>query len=251
MSALQFDPAQEKDTLYTAIAVLEKQWGKPDMAYAVSALRAAVGRTEQALSVLEQEPNKAPVFVVQVLGLGFLVMYAQGALERAEQCVLDPLGQGSHREGPPRTAIDTVLPAGTIFCCPTLRGRTLHNDDGPHRPGYCAGRGHSPGPAQPHYFVAGGLGAACLPVLWRSTSEGRKDSHVPPGVGVTLFLKGRQTHECRGSGHSMWVSRFALRSEQQGGMGSHAPRKEEVHGLQGAVRSRRRHDGVLRPASPP
>jgi len=119
MSALQFDPAQEKATLYTAIAVLEKQWGKPEMAPAVSALRAAVGRAEQALSILEQEPNKEPVFVVQVLGLGFLVMYAQGALERAAQCALDPLGQGSHREGPPRTAIDTILPAGTIFCCPT------------------------------------------------------------------------------------------------------------------------------------
>jgi predicted RNA-binding Zn-ribbon protein involved in translation (DUF1610 family) len=89
------------------------------MAPAVSALRAAVGRAEQALSILEQEPHKAPIFVVQVLGLGFLVMYAQGALARAEQCVFDPLGQGSHREGPPRTAVDTILPAGTIFCCPT------------------------------------------------------------------------------------------------------------------------------------
>ena len=119
MSALQFNPAQEKATLYAAIAGLEQQWGKPEMAHAVSALRAAVGRAEQVLSVLEQEPNKAPVFVVQVLGLGFLVMYAQGALARAEQCVLDPLGRGRRREGLPRTAVDTVLPAGTIFCCPT------------------------------------------------------------------------------------------------------------------------------------
>jgi len=119
MSALQFDPAQEKATLYAAISALETHWEKPTMAPAVSALRAAVGRAEQALSVLEQEPNKAPIFVVQVLGLGFLVMYAQGALERAEQCVLDPLGRGRRREGPPRTTVDTVLPAGTIFCCPT------------------------------------------------------------------------------------------------------------------------------------
>jgi predicted RNA-binding Zn-ribbon protein involved in translation (DUF1610 family) len=119
MSALQFDPAQEKATLYAAVTALEQQWGTPEMTHAVSALRAAVVRAEQALSVLEQEPNKAPVFMVQVLGFGFLVMYAQGALERAEQCVLDPLGQGSHREGPPRTVVDPVLPAGTIFCCPT------------------------------------------------------------------------------------------------------------------------------------
>jgi predicted RNA-binding Zn-ribbon protein involved in translation (DUF1610 family) len=119
MAALQFDPAQEKATLYAAIAGLETQWGKPAMAHAVSALRAAVGRAEQVLSVLEQEPNKEPVFVVQVLGLGFLVMYAQGALARAEQCALDPLGRGRRREGLPRTAVDTVLPAGTIFCCPT------------------------------------------------------------------------------------------------------------------------------------
>jgi hypothetical protein len=119
MSALQFDPAQEKATLYAAIAALEQQWGTPALAPAVSALRAAVGRAEQALSILEQEPDKAPVFVVQVLGLGFLVMYAQGALERSEQCVLDPLGRGRRKEGPPRTAVDTVLPAGTIFCCPT------------------------------------------------------------------------------------------------------------------------------------
>ena len=84
MSALQFDPAQEKATLYAAIAALEKQWGKLGMEQTVSALRAAVGRAEQALSVLEQEPNKAPVFVVQVLGLGFLVMYARGALARAD-----------------------------------------------------------------------------------------------------------------------------------------------------------------------
>jgi hypothetical protein len=119
MSALQFNPAQEKATLYAAIAMLEKQWGKPGMEQTVSALRAAVGRAEQALSILEQEPHKAPVFVVQVLGLGFLVMYAQGALARAEQWVLDPLGRGRRREGPPRTAIDIVLPAGTIFCCPT------------------------------------------------------------------------------------------------------------------------------------
>jgi len=118
MAALQFDPAQEKATLYAAVTALEQQWGTPEMAPAVSALRAAVGRAEQALSVLEQEPNKAPVFVVQVLGLGFLVMYAQGALARAEQCVLDPLGRGRRREGPPRTTVDTVLPAGTIFCCP-------------------------------------------------------------------------------------------------------------------------------------
>jgi multidrug efflux pump subunit AcrA (membrane-fusion protein) len=118
MSALQFDPAQEKATLYAAIAALEQQWGKPGMEQTVSALRAAVGRAEQALSILELEPNKAPVFVIQVLGLGFLVMYAQGALERAEQCVLDPLGRGRRREGPPRTTVDTVLPAGTIFCCP-------------------------------------------------------------------------------------------------------------------------------------
>jgi hypothetical protein len=90
-----------------------------------------------------------------------------------------------------------------------------------------------------------------LPVLWRSTGEGRTDSHVPPGVGVTLFPKGRKTRECRGSGNSMRVSRLALRSEQQGGMRSHAPRKEEVHGLQKAAGSRRRHDGVLRPAAPP
>ncbi len=115
MAALQFDPAQEKDTLYTAIAVLEKQWGKPDMAYAVSALRTAVVRTEQALSVLEPEPNKEPVFVIHVLGLGFLVMYAQGALERAEQFVQSTLERGRHRAGPPRTAEDTILPAGTIF----------------------------------------------------------------------------------------------------------------------------------------
>ena len=119
MAALQFDPAQEKATLYAAIAALEQQWGKLEMAHAVSALRAAVVRAEQVLSVLEQEPNKAPVFVVQVLGLSFLVMYAQGALARAEQCVLDPLGRGRRREGPPRTTVDTVLPAGTIFCCPT------------------------------------------------------------------------------------------------------------------------------------
>jgi len=119
VSALQFNPAQEKATLYAAIAGLETQWGKPEMAHAVSALRAAVGRAEQVLSVLEQEPNKAPVFVVQVLGLGFLVMYAQGALARAEQCALDPLGRGRRREGLPRTVVDTVLPAGTIFCCPT------------------------------------------------------------------------------------------------------------------------------------
>jgi len=119
MSALQFNPAQEKATLYAAIAGLETQWGKPEMAHAVSALRAAVGRAEQVLSVLEQEPNKAPVFVVQVLGLGFLVMYAQGALARAEQCALDPLGRERRREGLPRTVVDTVLPAGTIFCCPT------------------------------------------------------------------------------------------------------------------------------------
>ena len=58
MAALQFDPAQEKATLYAAIAMLEKQWGKPEMAPAVSALRAAVGRAEQALSVLEQEPKR-------------------------------------------------------------------------------------------------------------------------------------------------------------------------------------------------
>jgi len=118
MSALQFDPVQEKATLYAAIAALEQQWGTPEMAHAVSALRAAVARAGQALSVLEQEPNKAPVFMVQVLGFGFLVMYAQGALARAAQCVLDPLGRGRHREGLPRTAVDTVLPAGTIFCCP-------------------------------------------------------------------------------------------------------------------------------------
>jgi hypothetical protein len=119
MSALQFNPAQEKATLYAAIAGLETHWGTPDMAHAVSALRAAMVRAEQVLSVLEQEPNKAPVFVVQVLGLGFLVMYAQGALARAEQCTLDPLGRGRRREGLPRTVVDTVLPAGTIFCCPT------------------------------------------------------------------------------------------------------------------------------------
>jgi len=118
MEALQFDPAQEKATLYAAIAALEKQWGKPGMEQTVSALRAAVGRAEQALSVLEPEPNKAPVFVVQVLGLGFLVMYAQGALVRAEQWVLDPLGRGRRREGLSRTTVDTALPAGTIFCCP-------------------------------------------------------------------------------------------------------------------------------------
>jgi hypothetical protein len=108
MPPLQFDPAQEKATLYAAIAVLEKQWGKPGMEQPVSALRAAVGRAEQALSVLEQEPNKAPAFVVQVLGLGFLVMYAQGALERAEQFVQTTLERGRHREGPPRTAVDTT-----------------------------------------------------------------------------------------------------------------------------------------------
>ena len=118
MSALQFDPAQEKATLYAAIAVLEQQWGKPGMEQTVSALRAAVGRAEQALSILEQEPDKERVFVVQVLGLGFLVMYAQGALARAAQWVLDPLGRGKRREGLPRTTVDTVLPAGTIFCCP-------------------------------------------------------------------------------------------------------------------------------------
>ncbi len=43
MEALQFDPAQEKATLYAAIAALEKQWGKPGMEQTVSALRAAVG----------------------------------------------------------------------------------------------------------------------------------------------------------------------------------------------------------------
>jgi hypothetical protein len=118
METLQFDPAQEKATLYAAIVALEQQWGKPGMEQALSALRAAVGRAEQALSVLEPEPNKAPIFVIQVLGLGFLVMYAQGALERAEQCVLDPLGRGRRREGLPKTVVDTVLPAGTIFCCP-------------------------------------------------------------------------------------------------------------------------------------
>ena len=64
--------------------------------YGVRCLRSSCGcgTAEQALSVLEQEPNKEPVFVVRVLGLGFLVMYAQGELERAAQWVLDPLGRG-------------------------------------------------------------------------------------------------------------------------------------------------------------
>jgi hypothetical protein len=54
MDTLQFDPAIEKDALYTTIAALEKTWGTPGMAHAFSALCEALAGAEQALSALEQ-----------------------------------------------------------------------------------------------------------------------------------------------------------------------------------------------------
>ncbi len=55
MTDLLCDPVQEKDALYVEIDALHKQWGKPQMATAYTDLRAAVARTEQALSVLEPQ----------------------------------------------------------------------------------------------------------------------------------------------------------------------------------------------------
>jgi len=118
MSTCQFDPAQEKATLYAAIAALEKQWQQPGMAQAVADLRTALAHAEHALSVLEPETDSATAFEVHVLGLGFQVTYAREELDRAEQFAFDMLGQRRAREETPRNALDAEFPAGTIVACP-------------------------------------------------------------------------------------------------------------------------------------
>ena len=119
MDARQFDPATEKDALSTTIAALEKSWGMPGMAHALSDLCEALARAEQALSALEQETERDLAFEVHVLGLGFQVTYAREEIQRARQYALDTLGQRRGREKAPREALDTEFPAGTILSCPT------------------------------------------------------------------------------------------------------------------------------------
>src|SRR5712692_5204341 len=115
MDAPQFDPATEKDALYTTIAALGKSWGKPGMAHAFSDLCEALVRAEQALSALEQETERDTAFEVHVLGLGFQMTYAREEIQRAEQYALDTLGQRKVREKASREALDTEFPAGTIL----------------------------------------------------------------------------------------------------------------------------------------
>ena len=119
MGAPQFDPATEKDVLYTTIAALEKSWGKPSMAHALSDLCEALARAEQALSALEQEPERDTAFEVHVLGLGFQVTYAREEIQRAQQYALNTRGQRRVCEKATREALDTEFPAGTILSCPT------------------------------------------------------------------------------------------------------------------------------------
>jgi hypothetical protein len=119
MDTPQFDPATEKNALYTTIAALEKSWGTPGMAQAVADLHTALAHAEHALSALEQETESDTAFEVHVLGLGFEVMYAREEIQRAEQYALDTLGQRRGREKASREALDTEFLAGTILSCPT------------------------------------------------------------------------------------------------------------------------------------
>jgi hypothetical protein len=111
MAAPRFDPAQEKALLSGAIGALERAWGKPGMAQALTALRTALAHAEHALAILEREPERDTAFAVHVAGLGIQVTYARAELELAEESTY------RRRDGK-SAALDIVLPAGTVVACP-------------------------------------------------------------------------------------------------------------------------------------
>jgi hypothetical protein len=99
MNDPQFDPAQEKEWLYTAIDSLHQQWGKAEMTQAYTDLRPVVAGAEQALPVLEeQQDRRGLAFKVHVIGLASMVMVAHEELRRAERFALDTIGQRRARE---------------------------------------------------------------------------------------------------------------------------------------------------------